>query len=207
MRKQRLKGVTKLSQNHRDRKLQNWPSGRCILVPRPIGWGWGGGRGRNTAPTESQVGSLEPAELQNRTQEAQVCGWRVSYTQGKDRGQTWQSGWAVWGLWVRKKHLHLLQREVHHRIRVSRNHQLRLCHESLSSFQPAPLVLSTSSRKPPPWGPKGLPLPQRPSPGCTLSATHCTNTTSSPPLPFVSFYSLVPYSLVPGLLPWWSPTN
>ena len=66
------------------------------MVPRPIGWGWGGGRGRNTAPTDSQVSSLEPAELQNRTQEAQVGGWRVSYTQGKDRGPDL----AVWLSWV-----------------------------------------------------------------------------------------------------------
>ena len=85
MRKQRLKEVTKLSQNHRDRKLQNRSSEPCILVPRPIGWGSRRGRGRNTAPVESHVGSLEPAELQNRTQEAQVYDWRVSYTQEKDR--------------------------------------------------------------------------------------------------------------------------
>ena len=55
------------------------------MVPRPIGWGSRRGRGRNTAPVESHVGSLEPAELQNRTQEAQVYDWRVSYTQEKDR--------------------------------------------------------------------------------------------------------------------------
>lgn len=77
--------------------------------------------------------------------------------------------------------------------------------KSFSAFQPLP-KLRAGQQADQHREAARIATAQRASPGAALSA-YSTGTSSSPPLPFVSFYSLVPYSLSTGLLPWLPPTN
>ena len=76
-----------------------------------------------------------------------------------------------------------------------------------AAFNLLPYFWALAADEPAPWGPPGFPLPQRAPPGrhpvCQPQHQHHPLTSTA----LFSFYSLVPYSLFPGLLPWLSPTN